>query len=441
MRLEHGRAYQQMGDIQRKLGRLGESEAAYRKAIARCSSRWPASPAWGARRSGRWPGPAPCWATSWSAAGPTRARPTPLYRQALEAQRVLADARQDPAASAEDFLRLGQTYEEPGRPAAARRQARRGQAGLRPGHRRARAGARPATPRTPRSATSWRWPSTPAAGSTASWATWRRPRTTTAGPSSCSRSWSPSSPPCPGIARRWPGRCNSLGLIEQDTGRLADAEAHLRRELPLVERLAQDFPDRPEYRRVLARTLMNLGNVLQRPEPQRRRRAGPPPAVEVNAAIAAKIPDDVQIRLDLAKDHVNLGELLRTGGREPALASMRQRAIGEALVKEFPDKPRYRDQLAGTLLDLALALESVDPPRSRRPTASLAIYEKLVADHPENVEYRIDQCVACGTSVRSLPIWDGTSRLRLSTRKHWPCLTPRTLRPRRPNGYASGPLC
>ena len=34
VRLEHGRVYQQMGDIQRKLGRLPESKQAYKKAIA-----------------------------------------------------------------------------------------------------------------------------------------------------------------------------------------------------------------------------------------------------------------------------------------------------------------------------------------------------------------------------------------------------------------------
>ena len=34
VKLEHGRAYQQMGDIERKLGRLQESERSYRSAIA-----------------------------------------------------------------------------------------------------------------------------------------------------------------------------------------------------------------------------------------------------------------------------------------------------------------------------------------------------------------------------------------------------------------------
>ena len=38
----------------------------------------------------------------------------PLYARALEAQRILADAKLDPAAGAEDFLRLGQTYKSQG---------------------------------------------------------------------------------------------------------------------------------------------------------------------------------------------------------------------------------------------------------------------------------------------------------------------------------------
>ena len=59
-----------------------------------------------------------------------------------------------------------------------------------------------------------------------------------------------------------------------------------------------------------------------------------------------------------------------------------------------PDKPRYRENLAGNLVDLALALEVVDPPRVEESyRTALAMYEKLVADHPDNVDYRIGQAV------------------------------------------------
>ena len=102
-------------------------------------------------------------------------------------------------------------------------------------------------------------------------------------------------------------------MLERDTSRLPEAEAHYRRELPLVERLAQDFPKRPEH--VLAGThLIQPGRMLLEnnrtveAEPILRR------AIEANGLIAANHPDDVQIRFDLAKCHHNQGELLLLRG-------------------------------------------------------------------------------------------------------------------------------
>ena len=74
-------------------------------------------------------------------------------------------------------------------------------------------------------------------------------------------------------------------------------------------------------------------------------------------------------------------------------SSRRERSV-KLLVNEFPDKPRYREQLAGLLGNMALALEAVDPKQVEATyLASLSIYEKLVADHPENVNYRIGQSI------------------------------------------------
>ena len=141
---------------------------------------------------------------------------------------------------------------------------------------------------------------------------------------------------------------------------------------------------------------MNIGNVLsdqnrgQASEPYLRR------AIEVYGPIADKHPDDVQIRFDLAKGYINLGELLRTRGdtRKAVDSYLKGRAINESLVKASPDKPRYRENLAGNLVDLALALEVFDPSRVKETyRTALAIYEKLVADHPDNIDYRIGQAV------------------------------------------------
>ena len=70
VKLEHGRAYQQMGDIERKLGRLSRRREVVSPLarVARAAGRRNGCRA--RSEAGRWPGRAPCWRTSWSAAEP-----------------------------------------------------------------------------------------------------------------------------------------------------------------------------------------------------------------------------------------------------------------------------------------------------------------------------------------------------------------------------------
>ena len=188
--------------------------------------------------------------------------------------------------------------------------------------------------------------------------------------------------------------CERLGLLEQETGRLADAEAHYRQELPQVERLAQDFPERFEYHRELAKALFNLGGVLvsqhhsQDAEPILLR------TVTVHTTVAARSQGDVQIKFNLARAHQSLGELqLKNGDLPAALASIRQvRSIGEGLAREFPDRPRYDDLLAMNLTTLAQVQTALGQPDSERTfRTAAAIHDKLVAAHPDNIGYRIGQ--------------------------------------------------
>ena len=346
VRLEHGRAYQQMGDIHRKLGRLPESEAAYRKAVEMLEPLATAG-TWPARRSSRWPAPAPCWPTSWSAAGPTRARPTSSTGRRCKPSECWPTPS-GPGRHHRGHPPPGPDLEEPGRPAAARRQGSPGQAGLRPGHRRARAGPRRGQePRNQANAETRDelalaidargWIHRELGDSTRAEADYRQAL-------ELLEKLVAEFPTVPRHRESLAKACNSLGLIEESTGRLADAEGHLRRELPLVERLAEDFPDRPEHRRVLARTLTNLGSVLLgqdragEAEPILRR------AIAVNDAIAAKLPDDVQIRLDLAKDHNNLGEVLRSREtpRRRSRRSVRRAGSTRNWSRSFPIAPLSR---------------------------------------------------------------------------------------------------
>ena len=185
---------------------------------------------------------------------------------------------------------------------------------------------------------------------------------------------------------------NSLGLIEQRDGRNADCEVQYRRELEDEERLAQDFPDRPEFRREVARASMNLGNLLEdegrmgEAEPMLRR------AIALNADLNSKQPGDVQVRLDLSKSRTNLGEMLQESGRiGQAIPELeRARNVSMALVKQFPDSPRYRDQLAGAVDDLALAYDNAGRPEAEATyLESLRMSQELVREFPDNTDYRI----------------------------------------------------
>ena len=114
----------------------------------------------------------------------------------------------------------------------------------------------------------------------------------------------------------------------------------------------------------------------------------------MNGPLTTKHPEDVQIRFDLAKDYQRLGELqFERGKLGIALASISaSRSLSEALVKEFPDKPRYIAVLAINLRDTALVLHALNKPQSETTfQESAAIYEKLVASYPDNFDYKIGQ--------------------------------------------------
>jgi serine/threonine protein kinase len=384
---EHGRVYQQMGDIQRKLGRLPESKKAYSKAMEILEPL--------ANRASAGPEPRRALARTQTLladllvrSGADKDQAEPLYSKAVEAQRALATA---PTATTDDQLRLGQTLKSQGDLARLNGRLSQGKAM----YDQAITVLDQAHIAEPKPSSEIR--NELALATDAQGWIYRDLGDLKVAEQDYRKALAlldslvTDFPTVPRYRESLARVCNSLGLIAESTGRLDDAESHLRRELPLVERLAQDFPDRPEHSRELARTLTNLANVIlarsntDDSEPIFRR------AVAVNAAIAAKDPGDVQIRLDLAKCHINLGRFLRLDGHDPlAITEFGEaRTILEDLVKASPGKPRYLDTLATCLVNRALTLKAVDGPKVEEIyTTALSIYEKLVKDYPDNADYR-----------------------------------------------------
>ena len=70
--------------------------------------------------------------------------------------------------------------------------------------------------------------------------------------------------------------------------------------------------------------------------------------------------------------------------RQALKSFLEARVITEKLVSVLPNKPRYREALAGTLTNLALAQELVEPDKAEQTyQQSISIFEKLIADYPE----------------------------------------------------------
>jgi eukaryotic-like serine/threonine-protein kinase len=186
---------------------------------------------------------------------------------------------------------------------------------------------------------------------------------------------------------------NSLGLIEARDGRTADCEVQYRRELAEVERLSQDFPDRPEYRREMARASMNLANLLSEEGREAESETLLHRSIALNTDLMNKQPGDVQVRLDLSKARTNLGEAFRANGQAPRSIAEYEKshALSVALVKQFPDSPRYREEEAGTLVDLGLAYDSAGDPRAEAVfKEALAMEEALVREYADSANYKTD---------------------------------------------------
>lgn len=145
--------------------------------------------------------------------------------------------------------------------------------------------------------------------------------------------------------------------------------------------LLAKLPAVPENRRQLAKTHINLGNLLAdlgkldfslRAEVEAQYQA----AIKILEGLAADSPSVPEYRRDLAASHNNLGVLLDDlGKRSEAETEYRSAmALREKLAADFPAVPGYRVELGGSYCNFGSLV------RDRgRPADSLAWYSRAIA--------------------------------------------------------------
>jgi serine/threonine-protein kinase len=188
------------------------------------------------------------------------------------------------------------------------------------------------------------------------------------------------------------GASDLLGRTLQRLDASDRAEPALRRAVDHYEVLARTFPDRPEYRRLLARGQINLGAFfLQNGRNEESRRI----MEAANETLAGLDPErtsePLKVRRDRATARRDLGASLEALGQSTeALAAYKQAVTDdEALVKQFPDTPDYQEHLALSLDAEARLLAATDPEAAvKLQERACSIADELLTRHADVAQYQ-----------------------------------------------------
>jgi serine/threonine protein kinase/Tfp pilus assembly protein PilF len=211
-------------------------------------------------------------------------------------------------------------------------------------------------------------------------------------------------PNVPDYRRELAASYNWLGLVWPDDDQ---AKTHFRAALRHYQRLADEYPDDPTYRGGLAASHVHLGNVLRDPvlaEPEYRA------ALKDWQRLAEAHPNVPAYRFNRATSRCCLGGLLDHRGRwtEAAAEYRAARKDLKGLADEHPNDPGYRNALAanhnslGNVLHDGLTQYAEAEAEYR---AAVQGFRRLADEHPSVPSYRHDLGKAhfnLGNALRSL---------------------------------------
>jgi serine/threonine protein kinase len=188
-----------------------------------------------------------------------------------------------------------------------------------------------------------------------------------------------------------------LARLNRALGKRQESEQEFAKANAMLERLAEQSPERSEYRRELATSCSDLGlllmDMIRADEAERVTRK----AIGINEQLLAESPDDPALRQHLADSYNNLGIMLAgwRGGR--ALPREAEEAFRQALrryeklVEAFPKKADYRHTLGAALSNLAALLMFQGHSREARQLVERAVEEQEAARklNPRDPSYRL----------------------------------------------------
>jgi serine/threonine-protein kinase len=185
----------------------------------------------------------------------------------------------------------------------------------------------------------------------------------------------------------------------------AVARATYEQAIDAREKLIADFPRASrvaEYRRDLATTYNNLGNLLNDLGEFVASRAAYERAIVLQEKFIEDFPDILGCRLDLARSLVNLSGTLQPLNEFSAARKALDRSLDvlQKLVDDHPRVPLYRRMLAGSQHSLGVLLIGMGDPSTarKRMEEAITLQQKLADEFPGRSDYSL----ALTTSLNNL---------------------------------------
>jgi tetratricopeptide (TPR) repeat protein/tRNA A-37 threonylcarbamoyl transferase component Bud32 len=185
-----------------------------------------------------------------------------------------------------------------------------------------------------------------------------------------------------------------LGVLLQYSSRVNEAAKVHQEAFAILEKTVVDFPDYPVVRALLASTLLNLGDVARLQKNYDKAKEPLKQATETYEELVRKYPKGAAFQRGLGWCHYRVAVFfVETHQPGEALKHLTKTVeVFERLVHEHPKELTHRKDLAGFYLDLAGAYRD-----TRQFTVALTWYQKaltltepLARDHPDVPQFRVN---------------------------------------------------
>ena len=183
--------------------------------------------------------------------------------------------------------------------------------------------------------------------------------------------------------------CNVAAILRVRLGQSEEIEHFFRRQVSIMEQLVTEYPKRIAFGRELGTAYNNLGILMDQTRRREESITVQDKALTLRRRLAERVSRFARLAAEVAISCQALAYLLPEEQSDKAEELFREAIrLGETLVSESPENPRYEHKLAQSYRTLGERLSDDDPSQAERYLVkAVATFGKLGMDFPENAQY------------------------------------------------------